>query len=231
MPIGSTTEPRRAKAPEGGAGSFGRGRDDLPSGRGGGGDGASFPTASDRTPPLEGYRLGMWLTLVSVAVLFLALTVFYVFNGAQRKPIVMPQVLWASTLLILLSSLTLEIARRALRRRLERPFQLWIRLTMLLGLGFLAAQLFAWQALSDAGFYINRNFRSGYAYLFTGLHGLHLLGGLLGLVYLVWRRAESWTVLRRRVSVDMMALYWHFLGGLWLYLWALIFFWQGGQGG
>jgi cytochrome c oxidase subunit 3 len=172
----------------------------------------------------------MWLTLVSVAILFLALTVFYIFNGAQRKPIVMPQILWVSTLLILLSSVTLEIARRGGRRRPGRPFQFWITATMLLGGGFLVAQLLAWQALSEAGFYVNRNFRSGYAYLFTGLHGAHLLGGLLGLVYLVWRRAESWTVLRRRVSVDMMALYWHFLGGLWLYLWALIFFWQVGEG-
>jgi cytochrome c oxidase subunit 3 len=230
VPRGSTVERRQPIGPESGVGDWGGGGDDLSDGGGGGGDGQSAPRIPDRTPPLEGYRLGMWLTLVSVTILFLALTVFYLFNGAQRKPIIMPPVLWVSTLLILLSSGTMEVARRALRRRLEGRFQFWIAVTTLLGLGFLAAQLLAWQALTEAGFFINRNFRSGYAYLFTGLHGVHLLGGLLGLLYLARRRAESWTVLRRRVSVDMMALYWHFLDGLWIYLWGLVFLWQGGVG-
>lgn len=203
-------------------GDSGGGWDDIPLG-GDGGEGRPEP---ERTPPPEGYRIGMWLAILSIAILFVSVNVLYLFNQAQKKSIVMPRVLWLSTGLILLSSVTIEIARRSLKRRREGRFRLWMGATVLLGFGFLVAQLMAWQALQAAGFYINRNFRSGYAYIFTGLHGVHLIGGLLGLLYVTTRRADNWTALRRRISVDVTAIYWHFLDLLWIYLWGLVFFWR-----
>jgi cytochrome c oxidase subunit 3 len=121
---------------------------------------------------------------------------------------------------------TVEMARRALRRRLENVFRLWISVTMLLGLCFLAAQIVLWKRLVANGFYINKNLHSGYAYIFTGLHGAHLIGGLIALAYVMVRERGTWTAVRRRVSVDAMTLYWHFLDGLWIYLLVLIFFWR-----
>src|SRR5262249_49837804 len=122
-----------------------------------------------------------------------------------------------------------ETARRALRRRLENRFRLWISATMLLGLCFLAAQLVLWQRLVASGFYVNRNHHSGYAYIFTGLHGAHLIGGLIALGYVMLRERSKWTTVRRRVSVDATVLYWHFLDGLWIYLLALLFYWRGDE--
>jgi cytochrome c oxidase subunit 3 len=180
----------------------------------------------ERTPPPEGYRIAIWLALVSITMLFLTLTSAYIFNRANTHPIVMPRVLWLSTALISASSLTMELARRSLKLRREGGFKLWLAVTMSLGFGFLGAQLIAWHHLVESGFYINRNFHSGYAYIFTGLHGLHLLGGLVALAYLMARAQEKWTAVRRRVSVDVTALYWHFLDGLWIYLLALLFFWK-----
>jgi cytochrome c oxidase subunit 3 len=194
------------------------------------------PTLDERTPPPEGYRIAIWLALVSITMLFLALTSAYIFNRANTHPIVMPRVLWLSTALIIGSSLTIELARRSLRLRREGGFKLWLAVTMALGLGFLGAQITAWQYLVESGFYINRNFYNGqayvrnfhssYAYIFTGLHGVHLLGGLFALAFLIARSQEKWTAVRRRVSVDATALYWHFLDGLWIYLLALLFFWK-----
>ncbi|MDQ3013431.1 MAG: cytochrome c oxidase subunit 3 [Acidobacteriota bacterium] len=196
----------------------------------GGGDGGNNnnrqPPEPERTPPPEGYRIGVWLVLVSVTMLFAALTSAYVFNQAQRQPIVMPKVLWLSTAIIIASSATIEIARRALKRRIENKFRLWIGVTAVLGFGFLVAQLIAWRQLSDAGFYVNRNFHSGYSYLFTGLHGVHLLGGLMALAVATLRNLSKWTVLRRRVAVDVTALYWHFIDGLWIFLFVMLFFWR-----
>jgi len=80
--------------------------------------------------------------------------------------------------------------------------------------------------LSASGFYINRNFHSGYSYLFTGLHGIHLLGGLVALVFITLRRPGRWTAVRRRVAVDVTALYWHFIDGLWVFLFVMLFFWR-----
>ncbi len=191
----------------------------------GDGDGDKQPER-ERTPPPEGYRIAIWLTIVSITVLFLALTSAYVFNRAKNHPIVMPWVFWLSTALIFASSITIEIARRALHRRGENRFKFWVSVTMGLGLGFLVAQLTAWSQLIAEGFYINTNFHSGYAYIFTGLHGIHLICGLIALAYVMLRSQERWTALRRRVSVDITALYWHLLDILWVYLFVLLFFWK-----
>lgn len=205
-----------------GAGGGSGGFDDLP-GYGGGGN---RPPEPERLPPPEGYRIGVWLVLASVTMLFAALVSAYIVNRAQSMPIIMPKVLWLSTAVILVSSATFEIARRALKRRVENKFKLWIGVTTALGLGFLALQLLAWSELNAAGFYINKNLHSGYSYLFTGLHGVHLIGGLAALAFVTLRKAEKWTAVRRRVAVDVTALYWHFLDGLWVVLFVLLFFWN-----
>jgi cytochrome c oxidase subunit 3 len=204
-------------------GGGGIGIHDLPGYGGGDGD---LPPEPERTPPPEGYRVGVTLILISVTMLFAALTSAYIFNQAQRQPIVRPKILWLSTGVILFSSATIEVARRALRRRMEEKFRRWIGLTTALGFCFLGAQLLAWRQLNASGFYINRNFHSGYSYLFTGLHGIHLLGGLVALAFITLRRPDRWTAVRRRVAVDVTALYWHFIDGLWVVIFVMLFFWR-----
>ncbi len=205
----------------------GGGLNDMFGGDGGDGGGrGSGPPEPERTPSPEGYMIVVWLTIVSVAALFLTLTTLYVYLNAGRHRIITPGVLWMSTGLIVASSLSFEIARHALRRRAEKPFRVWIVITLALGVGFLIAQTMAWRELIAGGFYMTGNFRSSLAYTFTGLHAVHLLGGLFGLSVVTFRPRESWTALRRRVSVDATALYWHFLDGLWIYLLVLIFLWN-----
>jgi len=223
--VATTLTPKKTDTPSAGGGrsdDFGGGRyggDGGDGGRGGGG------WSNELTPPPEGYKLAIRLTIVSVTILFLALTSAYIFNRARLQPIATPRVLWVSTGLILVSSVTMELARRALRRRLENRFRFWISATMLLGLAFLGAQITLWKHLVASGFYVNKNHHSGYAYIFTGLHGAHLIGGLVALAYVMLRDRNTWTAVRRRVSVDATALYWHFLDGLWIYLLALVFYW------
>ena len=204
-------------------GDGGRGVDDLP-GYGGGNN--NPPPDPERQPPPEGYRIGVLLVLASVTMLFAALVSAYVVNHAHSMPIQMPAVLWLSTIVILASSVTMEISRRALRRRVENQFRLWIGITTALGLVFLFLQLIAWSELKAAGFYVNKNLHSGYSYLFTGLHGVHLIGGLAALAFVTWRNQAKWTTVRRRVAVDATALYWHFLDGLWVFLFLILFFWK-----
>lgn len=203
-------------------GDGGRGFDDLP--EYGGRD--NRPPEPERQPPPEGYRIGVWLTLASVTMLFAALASAYVVNRAHSMPIIMPKVLWLSTAMILASSATFELARRMLKRRVENKFKLWIGVTTVLGVVFLALQLTAWRELNASGFYINKNLHSGYSYLFTGLHGVHLIGGLAALAFVTLRKMEKWTIVRRRVAVDAAALYWHFLTGLWVLLFVMLFFWK-----
>jgi cytochrome c oxidase subunit 3 len=197
-------------------------------GTGGGGDGRGREPdpLPEYTPPPEGYRIAIWLTLISVTMLFLALASAYVFTRAPQQPIATPRALWISTAIILASSVTMEIARRGLRRRRESRFKTWIGVTMVLGFGFLVSQVIAWRQLVAAGYYVNRNLHSGLAYLFTGLHAAHLVGGLIAVAYMMLRTPARWTAVRRRASMDATALYWHFIDVLWVFLLALVFLWK-----
>jgi cytochrome c oxidase subunit III len=95
-----------------------------------------------------------------------------------------------------------------------------------LGVAFLAAQMTAWFQLVGNGFYVNTNRRSGFAYIFTVLHAIHLLGGIGALGFVLFKSKRGlWTAVRRRSAVDATVIYWHFLCALWLYILAILFVW------
>jgi cytochrome c oxidase subunit 3 len=188
----------------------------------------------------EGIRtgiVGMWIALGSILMLFTALTSAYVVSSGRPqdwRPLWMPPLLWVSTALILASSASIEVARRALKKGSEQGYRRALLLTVLLGIGFLATQVMAWRQLVAQGIYLDSNPHSSFFYVLTGVHGLHLLGGILALDYLLlrnWRprRSSSGNALaqeKRQTAVDVVALYWHFMDGLWVYLFLLLFFWR-----
>ena len=194
-----------------------------------GGEGGERP---DGFSPAK-YRIGMWVALAGVAMMFTALTSAYVVRAGTSndwRPIATPRLLWLSTALIVLSSFAFEIARRTLKGGNTGAYQRWLLLTVLLGLGFLATQLLAWRQLVGQGIYIGSNPHSSFFYVLTGAHGLHLLGGVLALDYLLLRSRrklhEEHGAAKRRAAVNAVALYWHFMGGLWIYLFLLLFLWR-----
>jgi len=213
-------KPKNAAEQDSGRGNF----DVLPPGYGGDGDGDYPP---EQTPPPEGYRMGIWLALASITMMFLALSSAYVFNSAHLPPLEFPSIFIVSTVLVMASSASIEIARRAVRARREQRFEMWLKGTMLLGIGFLIAQMCAWTQLVRNGFYVNTNRHSGFAYIFTALHAVHLIGGIAALCFVyVKSKRGLWTAVRRRSSVDATAIYWHFLAGLWIYILIMLFIWS-----
>ena len=99
-------------------------------------------------------------------------------------------------------------------------------LTCLLGAAFLVGQLWIWRLLADQGIYLSGNPHSSFFYLLTGVHGVHLLGGVAGLATLTARAWISAVGIPARASLNVTALYWHFMDGLWIYLLVLLFFWR-----
>jgi cytochrome c oxidase subunit 3 len=179
------------------------------------------------------YRIGMWLALASVAMMFTSLSSAYVVrSGGARDwfPIAMPRVLLVSTALILLSSVTLEIARRNLKRSEHHVYSRYVSLTALLGVGFLVSQLFAWRHLAAQGIYLASHPYSSFFYLLTGAHAVHLLGGLLALAFVWFRSRRQLTapiaVAKRQAATEAVTIYWHFMDGLWIYLFLLLFLWR-----
>ncbi len=181
------------------------------------------------------YWVGIYVALAAVFMTFAMLTVLYVARVGISEtwhPVGLPRLLWLSTTLILASSAALEIGRKALKRNNERRFRHLLWVTLFLGLGFLVTQLTVFQQLAAQGIYLATNPHSTFFYLLTGTHGLHLLGGILALGYLLLLARHRSTLnattaqLKQRTISDIVAVYWHFIDGLWVFLFALLFLWK-----
>ncbi|HWT02619.1 MAG TPA: cytochrome c oxidase subunit 3 [Pyrinomonadaceae bacterium] len=192
-------------------------------------------TITTRNTPADRYRTGVLVALAGVMMMFTALTSAYIVRAGtwnDWRPVAMPRLLWVSTGVILLSSLAFEVARRALRLGRNVAFKRWLLVTVVLGLGFLASQLMVWRELAAAGVYLASNPHSAFFYVLTGVHGLHLLGGILALDYLLLRTLrnggghDEGGARKRRAVVNAAALYWHFMFGVWIYLFLLLFLWR-----
>ena len=177
------------------------------------------------------YRIGIWVAMASILMMFTALSSAYIVRASSSddwQPLTMPRILLLSTALIVISSGTLEAARRKLKDASSNAHRRWLLATMCLGIGFLISQLLAWRQLVRQGVYVASNPHSSFFYLLTAAHGVHLLGGLAALAYLTLRtraRQESQVaVAKSQAGADAVTLYWHFMDFLWLYLFVLLFF-------
>jgi cytochrome c oxidase subunit 3 len=174
----------------------------------------------DPDRPVPGlYKLGMLVGCASIFSLFAGLIAVYIFRAQSQdhwEPIALPSVLRWSTALILASSIPFEIGRRVFRRGEKRIAFRLFTLTAAMGCAFIACQVTAWHDLVAQGAFLLENPHSALFYIFTGLHALHLVGGIAGLFYVLLKPV------RRRETVDITAYYWHFLGALWVMLYATL---------
>ena len=193
-------------------------------------------------------RLGLGLGMTSIVILFVALTSTYLIRRAggtdpgqnvnDWRPLTLPPLLWINTLLLALSSFTLEKARRnLLQRALLEPLAgipgikqepqrslPWLTITVILGNGFLVGQALAWMALQQHGVFIISNPSSSFFYLLTGTHAVHLCVGILALLYAAVVHLFSRRLELKCLVVDVTSWYWHFMGALWIYIFALLHF-------
>ncbi|MGC2185556.1 MAG: cytochrome c oxidase subunit 3 [Terriglobales bacterium] len=241
-----TITDQAVKDPKADRGSGGT-RPPLPGG-GGGDRGGS----SDYGGRLRRTRLGLIVGLVASSMLFVSFTSVYIMRrglpslddrtGAYVSDwlqVNLPTtLLLVNTFLLLLSSLTVELARRQITRQAalapirsipgvsigkERNFP-WLGATVALGLAFLAGQWMAWRELANRGFYVVTSPSSSMVYVLTAAHAIHLAGGLLVLLYAGATALLQKAVEDRRIVVDVTAWYWHFMALVWLYIFALLEF-------
>ena len=201
-------------------------------GEGGPGDDSHRWDSGDGEHPtsLDSYRMGMWLGLASIVMLFAGLTSAYVIrlgSSSDWRAINIPGFLIPNSIILLASSVTLEMFRRKLTVALTSKARLWIGITTLLGTVFLAGQIGIWKTLAAQGVYLSSNSHSSFFYLMTGAHAVHLAGGVITLLVLAvmsWRQVYATRGLR--ILADVTSIYWHFMDGLWIYLFVLLFFWR-----
>jgi cytochrome c oxidase subunit 3 len=218
-------------------------------GRGGRGSGDSMPNYGER---LRRARLGLAVALVPILMLFISFTVAYMVwrwfptfdvgystSLQTARPMQLPwALLLANTAVLVMSSFTMELARRKITREAalapvmsipgvslgeERHYP-WLGLTTVLGLLFLAGQVFLWHGLISRGFHLNSGPSSSFVYFLTAMHALHFSGGTVVLMasnLLAWFHRPIET---RRIVVDVATWYWHVMTGLWIYILVLFSF-------
>lgn len=145
--------------------------------------------------------------LATVVMLFAAFTAAYMIRrtGSDWRAVPLPRILWVSTAFVLAGSVTVEAARRTGGRR-------WLLATILLGAAFLAGQLLAWRTLAAEGITLPSGPHGAFLYMLTAVHGVHLAGGLLALLFAFAGRA----------ALAPCAVYWHFVGAVWLYVFWML---------
>jgi cytochrome c oxidase subunit 3 len=176
-------------------------------------------------PSPRRYYTGIALGIVSIFMFFMALASAYLVQRTTSNrwvPVHLPAILWVNTIVLLVSSVTMEQARKRLSLADLSGFRVLWMVTTALGLAFLAGQLAAWRLLVAQGIYVATNQGSSFFYIFTAVHGMHLVGGITALIYVYRRNFESAKV-SLSTAAEVTSYYWHFMDGLWLFLLALLF--------
>lgn len=203
-------EPRRVSPPppaipvdHGGDGNFGE-------------PGSSFPLTKG--------QIGTWILLTAIIMLFAGLSSAYiVLRGVPSwQNIELPSLLWPNTAILVLSSVALEISKRAIRRNDIQSMKRWLVVGGVLGFGFLAGQLAAWQQLVNAGVYLPSTQQSSFFYILTGLHGLHLLGGIAALGIVLAMALKDRLSAFHNEPLRLAASYWHVMDAIWIYLFLML---------
>jgi len=190
------------------------------------------PMALPRGTELKkGSESGIWIALFAITMSFAAFTSALFIRQASTDwtHLAVPPILFVGTAILIVSSFTMEMSRRGfdgkstsqISRIKERGRGLMLlSTTLFLGLAFVGGQYLAWRQLAAQGLYLATNPNSSFFYLLTGVHALHVLGGIAALAYLFAQNATRGSV--RRNLLNGVVIYWHFMAALWLYLLVVI---------
>jgi cytochrome c oxidase subunit III len=169
-------------------------------------------------------RTALWVFLGVAGSLFALFLSAYAMRLSYDDwaPLPRPRLLIANTVILVAASLAMQwtvfMARRAESRRMQQG--LWASGT--LTFAFLAGQLLVWKQLHDAGFYVSSSAATGFFYLLTAVHGVHVLGGLVAWARAALRARRGAEPERIRIAIELCATYWHFLLGVWVVLYVLL---------
>jgi cytochrome c oxidase subunit 3 len=197
---------------------------DFPPGGGGGDDRDRPDRGGSRAASITGIIVLMCASTMTFAAFVSAMVVRRGLNNDWHA-LGLPRILYWNTAILILSSIAIDTGRRLLRRGKRVAFNwLWTAGT-LLGTGFLAGQVIAWNQLGERGFYMAGNPSSAFFYVLTWAHAAHVIGALGAVMYVEYRALRYQLGPSRRTMVDVSAIFWHFLDVLWLGIMGLFVFW------
>lgn len=186
---------------------------------------AAFPGTESGLMPTAKIGLGLFLAVVGCLFALFASAYFMRMELSDWQALPMPRLLWVNTGVLVLSSVALHVGVVAVRKDQMDTARLALVTGGLTALAFLAGQLIAWRELSESGYPLRTNPANSFFYLLTAMHGLHIIGGLIALGRTT---AKAWSIVPRErleLSIELCAMYWHFLLFIWLGVLVLISGW------
>ena len=177
-----------------------------------------------QTRAMHPKKFAMWLFLASVMMLFASWTSAYIVRQAEGNWLYfdLPALFYYTTGIIIISSITMQWAYFSARQdNIERVKSL-VTATSVLGILFLVGQVLAWSDLVSNSVYFVGNPSGSFIYVITGFHGLHIISAIVFLLIVLWSAAKERIHSKNMAQMEMCTTYWHFLGGLWVYLFVFL---------
>ena len=175
---------------------------------------------NESKPGIHPQKYVMWIALVGIVMMFAGLTsaVIVKRNQANWLSFNIPLIFWYSTAVIIVSSVTIFLCRKAYLNREMKKYKTLLLVTGVLGVLFVAMQYFGFNQLWDSGITLTRNVSFSFLYVIVGLHAAHVIGGIIGLIVIYIKSNSTRKKIYSSVPIDIMSTYWHFVGILWIYL-------------
>ncbi|HEU4985875.1 MAG TPA: cytochrome c oxidase subunit 3 [Rhizobiaceae bacterium] len=189
------------------------------------GPGGALQDVEDPVIPTEKLGLAVFLAVVGALFALFASAYFMRMELPDWQALPVARLLWLNTGILVLSSVALQCAVIAARQGQMDTLRLALVTGGITALAFLAGQLIAWRQLAAEGNFLATNPANSFFYLLTGMHGLHILGGLFALTRTTIRAWSGASPERLRLSTELCAMYWHFLLFVWLGLFVLLAGW------
>lgn len=172
------------------------------------------------------HRFALWAAMGSIIMMFVGLTSAYIVRYAQGnwQEFNIPSLFLISTIVIILSSITLHYSYNSFVAENERPYKVFLLISFVLGVLFVTLQTFGWLELQSRGIELNGNPSGSFFYLLSGLHALHILGGLAAMIVAIFHafKLPFFVSNERRLRFNLVRNYWHFVDILWIYLFVFI---------
>ena len=169
-------------------------------------------------------KFALWLFIASVVMLFASLTSAYIVREAEGNWVYfeLPQLFYVTSVIVILSSVTMQLSYMAAKKDDINKVKLWIVITSILGLSFLVGQVLAWKDLVLSSVYLVGNPSGSFLYIITGLHALHVVSAVVFLFVVLAATFKFKVHSQRLAQMEMCLTYWHFLSVLWLYLFVFL---------
>ncbi len=175
----------------------------------------------------------LWLFVVSITMIFASLTSAYIYKQSDKDAWItfdLPEVLLYSTIVIVVSSVFMQLSYYFAKKDEIGRLKINLLITAILGIAFLAMQWQGWAKLVEMGIFVGGVDRMGnpvspagsFVYVLMGLHAFHLITGLIFLLNVTWNAFRFRIHKKALLKIELCNIYWHFLGGLWVYLYLFM---------